>query len=66
MHVGEFAGGYYGLPAGRPDFTHLTTLMPYLDSLGINAIELMPINDYGTIGTLGSLLGIRPQPLLRP
>jgi 1,4-alpha-glucan branching enzyme len=53
MNVGEFAGGYYGLPAGQAGFTHLKTLMPYLDSLGINAIELMPINDYGNMGRSG-------------
>jgi len=53
MNLAEFAGGYYGLPAGQPRFSHLTTLLPYLDSLGINAIELMPINDYGLIGQSG-------------
>jgi 1,4-alpha-glucan branching enzyme len=53
MNVGEFAGGYYGLPAGQAGFTQLTTLMGYLDSLGINAIELMPINDYGSMGRSG-------------
>jgi 1,4-alpha-glucan branching enzyme len=53
MNVSEFAGGYYNLPAGQAGFTHLTTLMGYLDSLGVNAIELMPINDYGGMGRSG-------------
>ena len=57
MHVGEFAGGYYGLPAGQAGFSHLTTLLPYLDSLGVNAIELMPINDYGLVGRSGHSWG---------
>jgi len=53
LHVGEFAGGYYGLGGGQAGFSHLTTLLPYLDSLGINAVELMPITDYGLIGRSG-------------
>jgi 1,4-alpha-glucan branching enzyme len=57
LHIGEFAGGYYGLPAGQAGFSHLTTLIPYLDSLGVNAIELMPINDYGLVGRSGHSWG---------
>ncbi|MFN0157722.1 MAG: alpha-amylase family glycosyl hydrolase [Bacteroidota bacterium] len=57
MHVGEFAGGYYGMPAGQAGFPELATLLPYLDSLGVNAIELMPINDYGLIGLSGHSWG---------
>ncbi len=57
MHAGEFPGGYYGLPAGQAGFAELTTLLPYLDSLGINAIELMPINDYGVMGNSGHSWG---------
>jgi len=53
LHIGEFAGGYYGLPAGAGKFTHLATLMPYFDSLGVNALELMPVNDYGLVGASG-------------
>lgn len=53
MHLGEFVGGYYGLSGGQGTFAHLTSALPYLDSLGINAIELMPINDYGLIGRSG-------------
>jgi 1,4-alpha-glucan branching enzyme len=53
MNLGEFVGGYYGLPGGQGTFAHLTSALPYLDSLGINAIELMPINDYGLIGRSG-------------
>jgi 1,4-alpha-glucan branching enzyme len=57
MNVGEFAGGFYGLPAGQAGFAELTTLLPYLDSLGINGIELMPVNDYGNIGVSGHSWG---------
>ena len=53
MHVGEFAGGWYGLPAGQGNFQHLKDLMGYFDSLGVNAIELMPITDYGLVGRSG-------------
>jgi len=57
LHVGEFAGGYYNLSAGEAGFLDLLTLLPHLDSLGINAIELMPINDYGNIGLSGHSWG---------
>ncbi len=57
MNVGEVAGGYYGLPAGQGRFSHLKDLMGYYDSLGINAIELMPINDYGLVGQSGHSWG---------
>lgn len=57
LHVGEFAGGYYGLPGGEAGFSDFTTLIPYLDSLGINAIEVMPINDYGSVGLSGHSWG---------
>jgi len=57
LHVGEFGGGYYGLGGGEAGFAELTTLIPYFDSLGINAIELMPINDFGIIGTSGHSWG---------
>lgn len=57
LHVGEFAGGILGLPAGQAGFSHLTTLLPYFDSLGINAIELMPINDFGLMGRSGHSWG---------
>ncbi len=57
LHVGEFAGGYYGLGAGQAGFQQLTTLLPYLDSLGVNAIELMPVNDFGNVGRSGHSWG---------
>jgi len=57
LNVGEFAGGRYGLPGGQATFAHMVTLLPYLDSLGVNAIELMPINDYGLIGKSGHSWG---------
>lgn len=53
LNVGEFAGGYFGLPGGQAGFSHLISLLPYFDSLGINAIELMPINDFGLVGRSG-------------
>jgi 1,4-alpha-glucan branching enzyme len=57
MNVGEFAGGWYGLPAGQANFTHMKNLMGYFDSLGVNAIELMPVNDYGLVGRSGHSWG---------
>jgi len=53
LHIGEFTGGYYGLAAGQGTFAHLTTLLPYLDTLGINGVELMPVMDFGGIGKSG-------------
>ncbi len=53
MNVGEFTGGYYGLTGGQGTFSHLSRLMGYFDSLGVNALELMPVNDYGLIGRSG-------------
>lgn len=53
LNVGEFAGGKLNLGAGEATFLHLIETLPYLDSLGINAIELMPITDYGLIGKSG-------------
>lgn len=57
MHIGEFAGGYYGKQAGTAGFSDLKTLIPYFDSLGVNAIELMPITDYGNVGRSGHSWG---------
>jgi len=57
LHVGEFAGGFYGKAPGQGTFRDLITLLPYLDSLGVNAIELMPINDYGFVGRSGHSWG---------
>ncbi len=53
LHVGEFTGGKFGLPAGQGNFNHLKSLLTYFDTLGINAIELMPINDFGNLGKSG-------------
>ncbi len=53
LNVSEFAGGKFALPAGEATFRHFIETIPYLDSLGVNAIELMPINDYGMIGKSG-------------
>lgn len=57
LNVGEYGGGFYGLPGGQAGFNELVTLLPYLDSLGVNAIELMPINDYGNVGASGHSWG---------
>ncbi|MFH0990029.1 MAG: alpha-amylase family glycosyl hydrolase [bacterium] len=57
MHIGEFTGGYYGYTGGKGTFRDLITLLPYLDSLGVNAIELMPVNDYGSVGKSGHSWG---------
>lgn len=57
LNVGEFGGGFYGLPGGQAGFAELTTLLPHLDSLGVNAIELMPINDFGSVGASGHSWG---------
>lgn len=57
MHVGEFGGGYYGKPEGQSGFADLKSLLPHFQSLGVNAIELMPINDFGTVGKSGHSWG---------
>ncbi len=53
LNVGEVAGGYFGLAAGQAKFSDLAKLLPYFDSLGVNALELMPITDYEGIGLSG-------------
>lgn len=53
LNVTEFAGPYVGKTPGNVTFTDMITVLPHLDSLGINAIELMPINDFGLVGISG-------------
>lgn len=53
VNIGEFVGGWYNRPPGQATFRDFTNLLWYFDSLGVNAIELMPINDYGAIGQSG-------------
>jgi 1,4-alpha-glucan branching enzyme len=53
LNVGEFAGGYLGKPSGAATFTDFIETIPYLDSLGVNAIELMPVTDYSSLGKSG-------------
>ena len=54
MNLAEFVGGYLGLPSGQiGTFRQFANMMGYFGSLGINAIELMPVNDYGLIGRSG-------------
>ncbi|MCU0452053.1 MAG: alpha-amylase family glycosyl hydrolase [Bacteroidetes bacterium] len=50
LNVAEFAGGAVGR---RGNLLDMVSLLPYLDSLGINAIELMPVMDYGNLGPSG-------------
>ncbi|MFA6440405.1 MAG: alpha-amylase family glycosyl hydrolase, partial [Bacteriovoracaceae bacterium] len=57
LHVGEFGGGYYGKPAGSAGFSDLKSLLSHFVSLGVNAIELMPINDFGIVGKSGHSWG---------
>ena len=53
MNLGEVTGGFYGLAAGQGTFDHLKSLLTYFDTLGVTAIELMPVNDYGSVGQSG-------------
>lgn len=53
LNVGEFGGGYYNLGGGQSGFANVTSLLSHFKSLGINAIELMPVNDYGSVGKSG-------------
>jgi 1,4-alpha-glucan branching enzyme len=57
LNVGEFGGGYYGRPAGQSGFNDLKSLLSHFQSLGVNAIELMPVNDYGAVGKSGHSWG---------
>jgi len=57
LHIGEFAGGYLGMNGGEAGFSEMITRLPYLDSLGVNAIELMPVNDFGGRGASGHSWG---------
>lgn len=50
LNVAEFAGGLLGR---RGNLQDMIALLPYLDSLGINAVELMPVTDYGNLGPSG-------------
>ncbi len=57
LNVGEFGGGYYGKGAGQSGFNDLKSLLSHFQSLGVNAIELMPINDFGLVGKSGHSWG---------
>lgn len=57
LNVGEFGGGYYGRPAGQSGFNDLKSLLSHFVTLGVNAIELMPVNDYGIVGKSGHSWG---------
>ncbi|HEX9615570.1 MAG TPA: alpha-amylase family glycosyl hydrolase [Bacteroidota bacterium] len=49
LNVGEFTAK----GAGAGGFLDLIEQLPHFNTLGVNAIELMPINDYGIIGASG-------------
>ena len=53
MNLGEVTGGYYGKGPGQGTFIDLIPLLGHFNDLGVNAIELMPINDYGNMGKSG-------------
>ncbi len=59
LNVGESAGGYVGKVNSwdQGNLQELTTLIPYFDSLGVNALELMPVMDYGNVGRSGHSWG---------
>jgi len=57
LHIGEFGGGYYGRSAGQSGFNDLKSLLSHFVTLGVNAIELMPVNDYGIVGKSGHSWG---------
>lgn len=45
LHVHDFTGGEDD-PYPRGQFKHITEKLDYLNELGINAIELMPVSEY--------------------
>ena len=61
LHVGEYAGGFFNKAGGQATFQDLIVTLPHLDSLGINAIELMPVFDYGLLGKSGHGWGYDPS-----
>jgi 1,4-alpha-glucan branching enzyme len=46
MHVGDFTGGPGDETPTRGTFRDVTRKLPYLNALGVNAIELMPVNEF--------------------
>jgi 1,4-alpha-glucan branching enzyme len=61
LHIGEYAGGFFNKTGGQGTFQDLIETLPHLDSLGINAIELMPVFDYGLLGKSGHGWGYDPS-----
>jgi 1,4-alpha-glucan branching enzyme len=53
LHIGEFAGGYFGKGPGQGTFGDMAKLMGYLDTLGITAVEFMPVTDFDVLGVSG-------------
>jgi len=45
LHVGDFSGGEDD-PYARGKYEHVIEKLDYLSSLGINAVELMPVKEY--------------------
>jgi 1,4-alpha-glucan branching enzyme len=61
LHIGEYAGGFFNKAGGQATFQDLISTLPHLDSLGVNAIELMPVFDYGLLGKSGHGWGYDPS-----
>ena len=45
MHIGDFSGGEDD-PLERGQYKHVTEKLDYLSDLGVNALELMPVEEY--------------------
>ncbi|MEX1138985.1 MAG: alpha-amylase family glycosyl hydrolase [Bacteroidota bacterium] len=54
LNVAEISGNHpTNIPSGPGTFQDLIKILPHFNDLGINALELMPVNDYGNIGPSG-------------
>ncbi|PYQ49139.1 MAG: 1,4-alpha-glucan branching protein [Acidobacteria bacterium] len=50
LHVGTFA---MGVPGGATTVSHLIGQLPYLQDLGVNAIQILPFTEFGSALSLG-------------
>ncbi|MEX2117827.1 MAG: alpha-amylase family glycosyl hydrolase, partial [Bacteroidota bacterium] len=54
LNVAEISGNHPSNTSSGPGtFQDLIKLLPHFNDLGVNALELMPVNDYGNIGMSG-------------
>lgn len=54
LNVAEISGNHpSNSPSGPGTFQDLIRILPHFNDLGVNALELMPVNDYGNIGMSG-------------